>query len=537
MREIPPRPSLSMASLGAALAAAFVLIATSIAATAQEPHRGGTVTVAPSSGPSSLINQVDNGANSFALGTKYLEALVKIDDKAEFKPGLATSWKTSPDGLSWTFTIREGVKWHDGKPFVPSDVQWNMDHVWKTVWALTAIEAVKSVETQGEHSVVFHMSRPVSPAVMLTTLAERAFLIAPQGFVGTTLRQSPQNQMPTGTGPYKVTQYVHGQYIVLERNPDYWDKGKPFLDKIIWRIIPDPNSRSAALQAGEVDLVPMSALPRSEIAAARHNPKLEVSAKGYEGYVWYTGLVFNLQRQYTGNQKVRYAIAHAIDKQKLAELVYLGQAEPFTGPFPPGTKYYDASLKGYDYDLAEANRLLDEAGFPRGKDGMRFTLKLLAPPYLRDVFQLGGQYIKQTLKAVGIGADLEIPELYAYLRRVYKDHDFDLDLYNAAYMVDPCISTTGWYTSEAFRSGGYFRNHSGLQDHKVDAAAERGCTARDETVRAQSFKEFQHLTNTSLSILNLVKTDSYNTFNKRVHNVGVGGVNWYYTSWDNLWVE
>jgi peptide/nickel transport system substrate-binding protein len=519
-----------------ACCAAVALCALAGVTVAQEPRRGGTITVSLNSYPHSLLNQVSTGAFEFAMAAKYLEPLLDADDSWNFRPRLATSWQASPDGLTWTFILRQGVKWHDGKPFVASDVVWNVENVWRKVWSLPAFEAIKSVEATGEHTVVFHMQKPVSPRVLLATLSQRAFVLAPQGFVGTTLRDSPQNQKPTGTGPFRVAEAVSGQYIILERNPDYWDAGKPYLDKMIWRNYPDPTTRTSALLSGEIDLVPLGSLTLSDIETLKRDPRFVVSSKGYEGHVWYTGVVFNLLNGPLANQKVRHAVAHTIDKKKLVDLVFLGQGKPQEGAMPAGVKYFAQDQPRYDVDIGRANKLLDEAGFPRGRDGLRFTLRLLGSGGNMGIIQRTEQYIAQALKEVGIGVIAEVPDFNSYLQRVYKQRAFDMALYTAVFYIDPCITTTAWYTSDAFRSGAFYRNHSGLEDPKVDAAADRGCTASDEESRTTALRVFQHLTNTSLSILNLVQEDRQNVHSARLKNVGSGSVNWFFTSWADLWV-
>lgn len=527
-------PHLAVAGLG--IIAALCSLLGGPSALGEEIHRGGTLSVAASSSPRSLINQVDTAANSFALAAKYLEPLVELDAKGEFAPRLATAWTVSDDGLTWTFSLRAGVTWHDGKPFTAEDVKWNMDHVWKRVWPIKAIEAVSSATVVDPLTVVFQLAQPVAAEVLLASLAERAFVVAPQGFQGVSLEESPQNQMPTGTGPYKVTEYVKGQYIMLERNPHYWREGRPYLDRIVWRLIDDPNTRSAALESGQLDLVPSSALPLSDIARMKSLPNLVESTKGFEAYVWRTAIQMNFLRPQTGSLEVREAIAHAIDKQKFTDLVYQGQGKPMDSPLPDTSRFFNPDVPRFAYDPKLANQLLDDAGFKRGKDGTRFALTMLAPPYLRGEMERAQQFISQSLKPLGISVTMEIPELVTYLRRVFKDHDYDLNIFTAVYIAEPCMSDAGWYSSEGFKSGAYYVNASGIQDPAIDAALARACTVSDEKERAASFKEFQRLATAQLPILTLVQQDRVNVYSKRVRNVGEGSLNWFYSSWDNLWL-
>ena len=520
-----------------AVFAPIALITFMNAALAQEPQHGGKMTIAPSSDLTSLINQVDIGANSVALGMKYLEPLITVDEKGEFVPVLATAWELSPDGLTWTFTIREGVKWHDGTTLTVEDVKWNMEEVWRKVHGSSVLGLVESADVVGGSKVGVKLSKSVSPAVFLTMLAEQATVLCPHCFGDDELRESPQNQMPTGTGPFKVAEYVPGQYVLMKRNEDYWQEGKPYLDEIVWRIITDPNTRAAALQSGEIDLVPMSALPLSEIQAARSDDRFEVSPEGYENYIFHTSLAFNFQRPIMANPDVRRAIAHVVDKQKIVDIVYFGEGSVMNSALPNGTTFQSDDVATYDFDIDKANALLDEAGYPRKADGTRFEVTIVAPPYLRGVFERGGQYLAQALKQIGIESSLQIPEYGAYFQQVYKDRSFDISFFNAVYLLDPCISTTIWYTTDAYNSGGFFRNHSGEALPETDAALETACTASDDAGRAEAFAKFQRLASENLAILNLVQEQRVNTYSKRLHNVGTGSANWFYDSWANVWVD
>jgi peptide/nickel transport system substrate-binding protein len=525
---------------GAGVISGLVVGVTSIAicgsVLSQQPERGGRISIATSSAPTSLVNQVDTGANTFSLGSRYHEPLVHLNADGTFGPRLAASWQESADGLTWTFKLRRGVKWHDGVPFVAADVKWNMETVWKQTWSNPSLDAIHAVEVPDTETVVFRVKHRVSSDVLLTTLSQRAYVLPPHGYTAKPLRESEQNQMPIGTGPFRVKEYRRGQFILLERNPDYWDKGKPYVDEIVWRLMPDPGTRAAALEAGELDIVPMSAVPLFDIDRLAKNSKLQVTSDGYAGYRWTQFMQFNMRRPELADVRVRRAIAHAIDRQVIARATYLDRAKPSDSPIPSTSKYHLAGNKSYAYDPKLAERLLDEAGYRRGADGTRFTLTMVSPTILQGVMQRSGQYIRQALKQVGIELNFEMVDTGTYVQRVYRTRQFDIEMFVNVFIVDPCMATTYWYSAAGYRSGLPFRNSSGIEDPALEAAIDKSCTEPDQAKRLVALHEFQRLAQELLPILTLVEEDRVDVVNRRIQNLGKHA-NWYYDGWADLWIK
>ena len=207
-------------------------------------------------------------------------------------------------------------------------------------------------------------------------------------------------------------------------------------------MLPDRASAASALEAGEIQLAAFSAVPLADLERISKVPGLKVVSKGYEGLTYQLVVEINHRRKELADLKVRQAIAHAIDKDFVVKTVFLGYAAAATGPVPKNDpQFYTPDVETYPFDVAKANALLDEAGYKRGADGTRFSLKLLPAPYFNETKQFG-DYFRQALAAIGIDAQLVNNDAAAHQKAVYTDHAFDLAVGPPVFRGDPAISTT-----------------------------------------------------------------------------------------------
>lgn len=175
-------------------------------------------------------------------------------------------------------------------------------------------------------------------------------------------------QNPIGTGPFKLKEWSKGSYIILERNPDYWKPGKPYLDQIVLRVLPDGAARAIAVEKGEVDLAPMTALPPSEIQRLGKLPGLVSSEAGSEGLGPVMWLELNLREKPLSDVNVRQALSMAIDPEKLVDVIWYGNGKPARGPIVSGNpNYFDKKLPKFEFNPAKAEKMLDAAGYCRCK--------------------------------------------------------------------------------------------------------------------------------------------------------------------------
>jgi len=315
---------------------------------------------------------------TYRINRQMHEALVKEDlhtadaPRPKMIPGLATSWTQSPDGLVYTFKLREGVRFHDGSPFDAEAVKFNVERIWdknaphydvRSSISLYRYRFVETIDVLDPLTVRFTMNQPFQP--FLRVLAE--------GSYGTGCFMSPTNfekygndgiaDHPVGTGPFKFVERVHGERIVLERNEDYWGP-KPNVDRVIFRILPDPATRVAALSAGEVDII---AVPPDAIAPLKKQG-FDVKMNSNIPAVWYFEV--NARNKFMQDQRVRHAVAKAIDREGMCKNLLQDTADPAYGLQSPGNFAYDPTFKDFSYDPEGAKRLLAEAGYPDGIDGV-----------------------------------------------------------------------------------------------------------------------------------------------------------------------
>ncbi|WP_292090002.1 ABC transporter substrate-binding protein, partial [Mesorhizobium sp.] len=359
----------------------------------------------------------------FFISSKVVETLAEasFDGKDGLQPRLALSWEGSADGRSVTFKLRDGVKWHDGKPFTSADVAFSALQVWKPLQNLgrTVFKDLEAVDTPDKLTAVFKFAKPTPFQLIRNALPALSSVVPKHVYEVGKIEDNPANNAPVGTGPFKFAEYKAGQYYRLARNDAYWDKDEPYLDEIVYQVLPDRTSAAAALEAEEIQLAAFSAVPLADLDRISKVPGLKVITKGYEGLTYQLVVEINHRRKELADLKVRQAIAHAIDKDFVVKTIFLGYAATATGPVPKNDpQFYTADVPIYPFDVAKANELLDEAGYKRADDGKRFALKLLPAPYFNETKQFG-DYLRQALAVIGIDAQIVNNDSAAHMKAVY----------------------------------------------------------------------------------------------------------------------
>ena len=499
----------------------------------------GRLTVASDSEPKNLNPAIVASNGVFFVASKVIEPLAEasFDGEGGLAPRLATSWEGSDDGLSVTFKLREGVKWHDGTPFTSADVAFSALEVWKPLQNLGRLifANLADVETPDELTAVFRFSQPTPFQLIRNALPAVTSVVARHLFEGTDIASNPANNQLVGTGPFKFAEYKPGEYYRLTRNEDYWGEGEPKLEEIVYRVLPDRAGAASALEAGEIDLAAFSAVPLADLERIKSVEGLEVYSKGYEGLTYQLVVEINHRRAELADLKVRQAIAHAIDKQFVVDTVFLGYAETSTGPIPKNApEFYTDDVPTYDFDVAKANALLDEAGYPRGADGNRFKLKLLPAPYFGETKQFG-DYLRQALAEVGIDAELVNNDSAAHQKAVYTDHDFDLAVAPPVFRGDPAVSTTILVRSGQ-PDGVPFSNQGGYVNPELDALIDKANATIDTAERTELFRQFQRLVDADLPLINVAEWGFTTVASKRVLNVS-NNPRWAVSNWADTALE
>lgn len=527
---------------------AFLAGSTALAAVAVWPQRsnaageaqkGGRLVVAADSEPRNLNPAIVASNGVFFVASKVIEPLAEASFEGEngLAPRLATGWEGSADGLTVKFRLREDVKWHDGKPFTSADVAFSAMEIWKPLQNLGRVvfKALEKVETPDDLTAVFHFSEPTPFQLIRNALPALTAVLPKHVFAGSDVMANPANEKLVGTGPFKYAEHKTGEYYRLTRNDDYWGKGEPYLDEIVYRVLPDRAAAAGALEAEEIDLAAFSAVPLADLDRISKVPGLTVISKGYEALTYQLVVEINHRRKELANLKVRQAIAHAIDRDFVVKTIFLGYAKTSTGPVPRyDSQFYTDDVPPNPFDVAKANALLDEAGYERGKDGTRFTLKLLPAPYFNETKQFG-DYLRQALAAVGIDARVVNNDSAAHQKAVYTDHDFDLAIAPTVYRGDPAISTT-ILVEGGIPAGVPFSNQGGYANAELDALIAKSAREIDEKKRTALYHQFQQMVDADLPLINVAEWGFITVASDRVKNVS-SNPRWVVSNWADTWLE
>jgi len=477
-----------------------------VSAFAQTPKKGGTLIYGRGGDSVGLDPAYETDGNSFMICDNTMEALVDFkDESTEVMPGLATSWDISSDGLTYTFKLRKGVKFHDGTPFTADAVVFSLGRQMKNrnikyfgkgwdipkqerppeYWvSMEMDDIVNSIEAIDDYTVVFKLKKVNAPFIANMAM-DFADIISPTAFMK---NPAAYVRNPVGTGPFKFQRWVKDDRIILEANKDYWDKSKgPHLDRLIFRVIPENSVRFLELKAGNIH---MCEFPNpADIPMAKKDPKLQIfSQPGMN--IGYLG--FNLKKDLWGkNQKLREAITHAINRKAIVDKIYQGMGEIAKNCIPPTMWGYNKDIPGYSYDVELAKKLLTEAGYPEGKGLPEITLWSMpvARPYNPEGLKVGVAMIGD-LGKVGIQARIVSYDWGTYLKR-QREQPADMDLFQLgwtgdngdpdnflAVLFDGLASTavrTQWF-NEAF--------------HKL---MEEGRSTIDQSKRAEIYKKAQQV--------------------------------------------
>ena len=396
---------LSRRALLAGSASGAALLAFPRATWSAEPAKGGRLVVAADSEPPNLNPAMVASNGVFFVASKVIEPLAEssYEGKDGLSPRLATAWEGSADGKSVTLKLREGVTWHDGKPFTSADVAFSALKVWKELQNLGRVvfKQLTAVDTPDEHTAILQFATPTPFQLIRNALPALTSVVPKHIYDGTDIAKNPANTALIGTGPYRFAEHKPGEYYLLKRNESYWDKEQPYLDEIVYQVLPDRAAAGNALEAGQIDLAAFSAVPLADLDRIGKVPGLKVYANGYEGLTYQLVVEINHTRKELSDLRVRQALAHAIDRDFVVKTIFLGYAKPSTGPVPQYDKtFYTGDVPRLAFDPAKANALLDEAGYKKGADGVRFKLRLLPAPFFNETKQFG-DYLRQALAAVG----------------------------------------------------------------------------------------------------------------------------------------
>ena len=418
---------------------------------------------------------------------QYYSGLLRFKQDNSVEADLATKWEISPDGLTYTFTLRPDSKFSDGSPITGADWQWSLDRCRDSkngIWAFTmdAVDKVVATDTQ----VVFTLKNPYVP--FLYSAAMFNCVVMPAKQVEAAGGWEKFMLKPNGSGPFIMKEWVKGDHMLLVRNPFYWEKGKPVLDEILIKTISDDNTRILALQKGDVDAINYPPFNRVADLSKDVNLKMLTFESTYTNYI-----TLNIRNKPLDNVKVRQALAIAIDRDALIKTINFGVGSPATSFRPKGSLYFNDTLPGWPYDVAKAKALLAEAGYP---NGFTLTMSLVTG-------RVAGQQIATLVQAMWsqIGVKVVVQQLESglYNDNYYKNK-FEVNQNGWTDDIpDPSEEITyamdGTNASQAF--------HSGFNNPEANTLIANGVKETDPVKRKAIYLKLQEIFNTETPFIPL----------------------------------
>ncbi len=466
------------------------------------------------------------------VASKIYQSLLIYDHNLKPLPALAKSWKTSADGLTYTFELEEKVKWHDGKPFTANDVVFSVDKFLRETHPrgrLLINKYISSVKALSDYSVEFKLKEPFAPFLSLFVV-DNMPMVPKHIYDGSDYRTNPANQNPIGTGPFKFKEWKKGSHIILTRNNDYWKNGKPYLDQIVFRVIPDAASRAVAFEKGDVQLLRGGDVDNVDIKRLRSLPNVEMTTKGWEMYAPLAFIMMNQRKTPFNNIKIRQAIMHALNRDFIVKNIFFGMGKVATSPIASTTPYFDKSVANYPYDLKKARALVQESGIDVGAT----PVKLLSFPYGAAWDRLA-EYTKQSLEKIGFKVQIDSTDAGGWAKRT-GEFDFDLT-FNFTYQYgDPALGVARHFLSSNMIKGSPFVNNQGYKNAEVDQLFNTAATAHTPVLRQKLYSEIQKILMNEVANGVIFEIENATLYSKNIKNLVKTGIG-LNESFDDVYID
>jgi peptide/nickel transport system substrate-binding protein len=460
---------------------------------------------------------VQSGIVTGYPGAQLFAAPLRYDEDWTPQPYLAKSWDVSEDGLTVTLNLVENAVFHDGAPITSEDVAFSVEtikahHPFKSMFA-----PVVSVDTPDEHTAVLNLSKP-HPALLLA-MSGQLMAIIPKHIYGDGQdpKTHPRNtENVIGSGPFKLVEYKSGEHVILERFDDFFIEGRPYLDKVVMRIITDPAARAIAYENGEVHMGAFESLPRI-INRLKKVDTLTVTDEGYGGIGPLDWLAMNTTKGPLADVRVRKAIAHAVDKNFIHKALMQGTASDSKTGIHPDSPFYNANVEDYALDLDKSRALLDAAGYPMQGDS-RFSLTIdFGWPGVKPQVE----YVKAALKKVGITVEVRASADFPTWAARMGKMDFDMSWDTVFNWGDPVIGVHRTYSSDNIAKG-VWSNTQGYSNARVDELMAMAAVESDPAKRTALYAEFQEIIADEVPVYHANTLPYHTVFNDNVGNPPLG---------------
>jgi peptide/nickel transport system substrate-binding protein len=432
-------------------------------------HAQGTLRVALGTTLSQLDPAKTTIGDEYVYDHLVFNGLSRIDPDMTVKPDLAESWTASDDLKTWTFRLRQGVKFHHGRVLDAEDVIATMKRILDPATgsrARTSLSMVDNVSATDAGTVKFDLNIPY--AGFADIFADRQLRIVPKD------KLTELSTQPVGTGPFMFKSWSPGDRLELVKNPAYFETGLPKLDGVTLRIIPESAARMAALESGAVDIV--WSMPYESVDKFKNHPSVRTDAVSTP--TW-DGVILNNDRPPFNDVRVRQALALTIDKAAIVELALFGQGDPTFSPIPPSHPYFNKALKFNPPDIAKAKKLLADAGYPNG-----FDVPMQVPQEREQRVRVGVA-VRDMARAAGIRINVERVPFASYTANVAGKAQMYVDGYFARPTVDTAIHP--FYHSQ----GSWNKQLWLYKDARVDQLLDEARKTNDEAARKAIFEKFQ----------------------------------------------
>jgi peptide/nickel transport system substrate-binding protein len=458
--------------------------------------------------PTNLDPRIGTDGQSEFIDELLFDSLVRKDKNFNLVPAVAERWEI-PDPQTYVFHLRKGIRFHDGRPLTSKDVKWTLDTMrdgsLRTIKGAT-YKLVDRVETPDEFTVVVHLTEPFAP--LLWNLSEGAFGIVPYG------SDKDFNRNPVGSGPFRFARFDPDSQVVIERNDQYWGE-LPRLARIRFAVVPDATTRALELRKGSADIAAANSLPPDMVRALRKERGISVQRHPGTSLAY---LAFNLRDPILKDVRVRQALAYAIDRQTILHYLLNDCGRLADSVLPLEHWAHDSAGPHYPFDPDKANALLDAAGYPRGKDGMRLHL-VMKTSTVEDT-RLLAAVLQQQLRRVGIALDIRSFEFGTFYSDVTKGA---FQLYSLRWLgysnQDPDIF------EDAFHSASFAprrANRSYYSNPELDHLVEQGRRTLDQQQRKRIYAEVQRILARDLPYIDLWYLDNVLVHSARVRDVQLG---------------
>ena len=489
--------------------------------------------------PHMLHLEVDEG-----IHFNLFDPLFNVEPDGSFSPALAAEVPSvenggiSEDGLKWRVKLRDDVRWHDGTPFTAEDVKYTLELVVDEDFRSArraGHDLVRNIQVVSPTEITWEMAAPHAPypAILSWTF------IVPKHVLGEAEdpNEAAFNNAPVGTGPFKWNSRTAGDNIQLEANPDYFGEG-PYLERLIFKYIPDLTVLYTQFRTGDIDVIALQGILPDKYAEAKGLDGLEVVIDP-SGTV--ESIALNMERPQFQELAVRQALYHAVDKATIIEALYYGLPTPTESYMPQQSAYYHDGLPVHEYSIDEANRLLDDAGWERGPDGIRekegvrlsFTNSTTAGNNVREQMQ---QFVQQSFAEIGVEMTISNLPPAVMWGEYWGMSEFDSVVVGLAFLTGPDPDTSDYFKSTSIPAqGGAGQNMMQYVNEEVDALLDSGGVQFDLEERRETYVEIQRIVREDLPLLPL-----FQYANVRGYKSGLEGyasnVNVRIESWNaNTW--